>query len=132
MTALLGLESVKRALQAKSYSIEQIYSEYALLWQQMEWDASQIRLWLACLPGIRLATDLDGSVAYQLDRSATSNDNNLADELVALLSNAGRPMPLAQLMCKLPAGLVATEPMLRAAAQKDSRLELKGPLVKLA
>ena len=46
MTALLGLESVKRALQAKSYSIEQIYSEHALLWQQMEWDASQIRLWL--------------------------------------------------------------------------------------
>ena len=103
-----------------------------MLWQQLGWETSQIKLWLACLPSIRLTTDLDGSVVYQLDQLATSNDNNLADELVALLSNAGRPMPLAQLIGKFPAGLVVTEPMLRAAAQKDSRLELKGPLVKLA
>lgn len=131
MTALPSLEPVKRSLQTTAYPIDQICSDHAMLWQQLGWDTSQIKLWLACLPGIRLATDLDGSVVYQLDQSVTSNDS-LADELVALLSNTGRPMPLAQLIAKLPAGLVVTEPMLRAAAQKDSRLELKGPLVKLA
>lgn len=50
----------------------------------------------------------------------------------ALLAKAGRPVPLAQLMGKLPAGVVVTEPMLRAAATQDSRLELKGPLLRLA
>ena len=56
---------------------------------------------------------------------------SLADELVGLLRKAGRPMPLIQLMSKLPAGMVVTEPMLRACAQQDARLELKGPLMKL-
>lgn len=132
MTPLSRLEAVQRSLQNTPNSIGQICSENSMLWQQLGWETSQIKLWLACLPSIRLTTDLDGSVVYQLDQLATSNDNNLADELVALLSNAGRPMPLAQLIGKFPAGLVVTEPMLRAAAQKDSRLELKGPLVKLA
>ena len=57
---------------------------------------------------------------------------SLADELVALLHKAGRPVPLMQLMSKLPPGVVVTEPMLRTAAQQDDRLELKGPLLKLA
>jgi hypothetical protein len=52
--------------------------------------------------------------------------------MVALLEKAGRPMPLSQLISKLPAGRVVTEPMLRAAVQHDARLELKGPLLKLA
>lgn len=42
-------------------------------------------------------------------------------------------MPLLQLLSsRLPAGIVVTEPMLRLAAMEDVRLEVKGPLVKLA
>lgn len=52
--------------------------------------------------------------------------------MVALLEKSGRPLPLAQLLGKLPVGVVVTETMLRTAAMKDARLELKGPLLKLA
>lgn len=67
-----------------------------------------------------------------MEDSGSALSNTLADELVALLNKVGRPMPMAQLMGKLPPGMMVTEPMVCAAAQKDARLELKGSFIKLA
>jgi hypothetical protein len=66
------------------------------------------------------------------DLKQAIDQRSLTDELVALLAKASRPMPLAQLLGKLSAGWVVTEPMLRTVALQDSRLELKGPLLKRA
>ena len=40
-------------------------------------------------------------------------------------------MPVTQLKNKLPAGLLATEPMIKAAAAKHPHLVLAGPMIKL-
>ena len=86
-------------------------------------------MWLACLPSVRCHTLPTGELVYALNAKAPSN--SLADELVALLEKAGRAMPLAQLMGKLPKGVMVSEPMLRAVAMQDARLKVKGPLLQL-
>lgn len=130
MTPTDPLDIVSRTLRAGPVSLDQLMAEHAGLWHQLHWQAAQVSLWLACLPAVRRCELPDGEHGYALAGSAPSN--SLADELVALLGQAGRPLPLAQLLGKLPAGRLATEAMLRAAARQDPRLELKGPLMKLA
>lgn len=124
--------TVQRSLKSGPATLEQLLVEHAFLWHPLGWDASQVSLWLACLPTVRRCALPTGEAAYALDGASPAPANSLADEIVALLHKAGRPMPLAQLMGKLPPGVVVTEPMLRATALQDERLELKGPLLKLA
>lgn len=124
--------AIQGALRNSSCTLDQLWLDHAALWQQLGWRIEQLSLYLACLPGVRQCDLPTGEKAYELDGASNASNSNLADELVALLQKAGRPMPLAQLLGKLPAGMVVTEPMLRAAAMQDPRLELKGPLVKLA
>lgn len=128
----INLDTVTSSLKTAPVSFEQLWSDFAAFWQQLNWQPPQLKLWLACLPGIITNTTATGEQTYQLAGTANTGELCLADEMAALLEKAGRPMPLAQLLAKLPAGMVVTEPMLRAAAQADARLELKGPLVKLA
>lgn len=132
MSQYATLDAVQRSLKNSAFTLDQIWSDHVQIWQQLGWSQSQVKLWLGCLPNLRLSMGSNGEQAYQLDIVNHNSDTNLADELVALLAKTGRPVPLTQLLGKLPAGLVVTEPMLRAAAMKDARLELKGPLLKLA
>ena len=132
MSNQITLDAIKSSLTKASLSIEQLWLDYIENWQQLNWQPPQLKLWLACLPGIIITTTATGEQTYQLADTASTGELCLADEMSALLENAGRPMPLAQLQAKLPVGMIVTEPMLRAAAQADARLELKGPLVKLA
>lgn len=124
--------SVQRSLKGGPATLEQLLTEHSSLWHTLGWEASQVSLWLACLPAVRRCELPTGEVGYGLDEAGPAPTNSLADELVALLHEAGRPVPLAQLMSKLSPGVVVTELMLRSAAQQDARLELKGPLLKLA
>ncbi|MBH3400070.1 hypothetical protein I5S60_10895 [Pseudomonas fluorescens] len=124
--------TVQRTLKSGPFTLDQLVVEHASLWQQLGWCEEQVSLWLACLPEVRRDELPTGERAYALAALASAQSSSLADELVALLYKAGRPMPLAQLMGKLPAGVMVTEPMLRAVAMQDARLELKGPLLKLA
>jgi len=133
MSRDIGLDAVKRSLAQGSCSLDQLWQDHALLWQQLGWNLTQVRLWLGCLPNIQIQTDAHAETNYRLEGKLQAGGQSLADHLVALLEATGRrPLPLAQVLGKLPAGLVVTEAMLRAAANADSRLELKGPLVKLA
>lgn len=124
--------AVQRSLSSGPATLEQLLAEHAALWHPLGWDAAQVSLWLACTPALGQCQLPGGEAAWALDGEKSPAASNLSDELVALLQKAGRPMPLVQLMSKLPAGMVVTEPMLRACAQQDARLELKGPLLKLA
>jgi hypothetical protein len=129
MTPTDPLDIVSRTLRAGPASLDQLMAEHAGLWHQLHWQAAQVSLWLACLPAVHRCELPGGESGYAL--AELTSDTSLADELVALLDQAGRPLPPAQLLGKLPAGRVVTEAMLRAAARQDPRLELKGPLLKL-
>lgn len=126
------ITAVQRSLNSGPATLEQLLAEHAALWHPLGWDASQVSLWLACSPALRQCQLPTGEAGWALVGEQSPAVNNLGDELVALLQKAGRPMPLLQLMSKLSAGVVVTESMLRACAQQDARLELKGPLLKLA
>jgi hypothetical protein len=90
-----------------------------------------VRLWLCCQPEIYIEEGNSANPTYRLGTGSCQKEPSLADQLVELLECAERPMPLSQLMNKLPVGVVVTEPMLKAAINADPRLQMTGPLVKL-
>ena len=132
MSKLATIDAVLSNLKQEAMTLEQIWQDYGLVWQQLGWNLAQVKLWLLCQPSVQIQQASNGEQAFQILGAQTNQETSLTDELVALLEKAGRPMPLSQLISKLPAGRVVTEPMLRAAAQHDARLELNGPLLKLA
>jgi len=117
------LNSVLTSLKQGKTSSEQLWLDYASVWQQLGWQPAQMQLWLACLPENAKTNDHhnDGDHAESLD---------LASHLVTLLEQAGKPLPLSVLLKKLPTGVTATEQQLRKLAQQDARLKIKGPLIK--
>lgn len=126
------LDVVRRGMKTGPVTLDQLWADLGTQWHQLGWSRAQLSLWLACTPSLQNCELPSGEVAWSLKAGQGQVAPSLADEMVALLHKAGRPMPLTQLISKLPAGLVVTEPMLRSAAQRDARLELKGPLLKLA
>ena len=126
------VDVVVRSLKNGPVTLDDLMTEHASVWHRLRWESAQVSLWLACLSHVRQQHMPDGKLCYSLAREKIPAASSLADDLVALLQKAGRPVPLMQLMSKLPPGVVVTEPMLRTAAQQDDRLELKGPLLKLA
>lgn len=113
-------------------TLDQLWGDHAAQWHHLGWSRAQLSLWLACTPALKRTEEQNSEVTWALNEGPGQATSSLADEVVALLKKAGRPMPLAQLISKLPAGMVVTAPMLRSATQQDARLELKGPLIKLA
>lgn len=126
------LDVVRRGMKSGPVTLDQLWVDHGTQWHQLGWSRAQLSLWLACMPSLERCELPGGELAWSVKAGQGHAVPNLADEMVALLLKAGRPMPLAQLISKLPAGQVITEPMLRSAAQQDARLELKGPLLKLA
>jgi hypothetical protein len=132
MSQIATIDVVLRNLNQEAMTLEQIWLDHGQAWQKLGWNLAQVKLWLLCQPSVHIEQAANSEQTFRIKCAQTTCETNLADELVALLHQAGRPMPLSQLISKLPAGRVVTEPMLRAAAQQDERLELKGPLLKLA
>lgn len=126
------LAAVRRSMEGGPAMLDQLWVDHAPQWHHLGWSPAQLSLWLACTPTLQRCELPSGEVAWALNEGASQAAPSLADELVALLQKAGRPMPFAQLINKLPPGMVVTEPMLRSAAGQDARLKLKGPLLKLA
>jgi hypothetical protein len=127
---LLGV--VRRGMKSGPVTLDQLWVDHGTQWHQLGWSRAQLSLWLACTPSLQRCELPTGELAWSLNADPGHAASSLADEMVALLQKAGRPMPLAQLISKLSTGWVVTEPMLRSAAQQDARIELKGPLLKLA
>jgi hypothetical protein len=126
------LAALRRSMKTGPVTLDQLWADHAEQWHHLGWSRSQLSLWLACTPALQRCELQSGEAAWKLNDGPSQATPSLADELVALLQKASRPMPLAQLIRKLPAGMVVTEPMLRSAVMQDARLELKGPLLKLA
>lgn len=132
MSTLDLLAAVRSSIKARPVTLDQLWIDHATQWHHLRWSRAQLSLWLACTPSLQRCELPSSEVAWSLKAGQAQAAPSLADEMVALLQKAGRPMPLAQLISKLPAGMVVTEPMLCSAARHDARLELKGPLLKLA
>jgi hypothetical protein len=126
------VDVVVRSLKNGPVTLDDLMTEHASMWHRLRWESAQVSLWLACSCHVSQERMTDGELRYSLANEKTPVATRLADELVALLQKTGHPVPLMQLIRKLPPGVVVTEPMLRTAAQQDDRLELKGPLLKLA
>lgn len=60
MMADISLAPVRRQLELYPCSLEQLWLDYGMLWQQLGWQQSQVRLWARCLPEIQVD---DGSSA---------------------------------------------------------------------
>ncbi len=110
-------------------TLDEFWHARPLLWQDLGWDQAQLKLWLYCQPGLTHVTNDDGVERFGLSGSAKEPD--LADEIAKIVQQNGKPLPLAQLKNRLPAGLIVTEPMLKAAIAEHPNLQMVGPLVKL-
>jgi hypothetical protein len=131
MTTDISLAPVRRQLERSPCSLKQLWLDYGMLWQQLGWHQSQVRLWARCLSAIQVDDDDPLNPTFRLANAAGSDNSAIADQIVDLLASQGRPMPLNHLMHKLSGGAVVTEPMLRSIVAADSRMQITGPLVRL-
>jgi hypothetical protein len=128
---LQGLSSLKKGLATESQTPDELWQSRQLLWQELGWEKPQLKLWLRCQSGLKQTTTKAGLVRYELTNSGADSQPDLGEMIAKIVQGVGKPMPLAQLKNKLPAGLVVTEPMLKAAITGHPNLILNGPLVKL-
>jgi hypothetical protein len=120
---IAAINQIVSLVKSQPTSIESLWQNEQSTWHLLGWSKSQVSLWLASQPIINQQAETNA--LYQ----ATPD---LAHHLVTLLTQAGKPQPIAILLKKLPVGVTATEQQLRKLAQQDGRLELKGPLIKLS
>lgn len=123
---------VRQQLTQGPCSEEQLRTDHAHRWQALGWGTEQIRLWLRCQPGVSVDETDPACLVFRASADARPTTPSLADQIVDLLGTSAKPIPIAQIMKRLPAGANVTEPMLLAAVKADPRLQVTGPLVKLA
>ncbi len=129
-----GLVRVKSSIVKQALSLDDIWLSQPSLWQSLSWDKSQLKLWLICQTNIILEDNGQGdesSALFKASTTSTETQPDIGEEIAKVLQGSGKPMPLAQLKNKLPAGMLATEPMLKSAISKHPHLALTGPLVRI-
>ncbi len=144
MSAMDELSRVRADLSVGERTLDDLWNDRPLLWQGLAWNRAQLRLWLLSLPDIKARDAETDNPTYRRSIGETARSSawsgaspngglggDLGDVLVEVLTALGKPAPLALVRTKLPPGLVATEPMIRAAVQAHPRLRLTGPLIGL-
>ena len=119
------LSTVLASIKKRRYTPEQLWEDYQPLWKELGWQLPQLTLWLKCLPNAMV----NGKIS-ETASSYNTQQPDLTTHLATLLEQAGKPLPIALLLKKLPAGVTVSEQQLRKLAQQDSRLEIKGPLIR--
>lgn len=119
------------SLREEQQTLDELWHTQSLLWQDLGWEPSQLRLWLYCQPGLRRDTNNEGVEHFSQSDTDRQSEPNLAEEIARIVQSNGKPLPLAQLKKRLPAGMLATEPMLKAAIADHPHLQMQGPMVKL-
>lgn len=111
-------------------TLDELWQARSMLWQDLGWEQPQLKLWLYCQPGLVRTTDSDGVERFGQESTSEGGAPNLSEEIAKIVQGNGKPLPLAQLKNRLPAGLLATDPMLKAAIDDHPRLQMMGPMVK--
>ena len=110
MNALDELKRVRADL-ASERNLEDIWNDRPLLWQGLEWDRAQLRLWLRSLPKVQVRAERTDNPAYRLveDDTAASRthagaarEEDLGEIIAEVLESLGKPAPLTLVRAKLP------------------------------
>lgn len=125
------LSRLLKNLVSEPQTLDELWHARPMLWQDLGWNQTQLKLWLYCQPQLTRAIADDGIERFRQTCSASEATPDLAEEIAKIVQSKGKPMPLVQLKNQLPAGLLATEPMLKAAIANHPHLQVVGPMVKL-
>ena len=128
---LQGLARLKRIIASQPQTLDELWLSQPGLWQQLAWEKPQLKLWLRCQTEIEIVVAEKSVPHFEIKTDSNNGRPDLGEEIAKILQGAGKPMPLAQLKNKFPAGWLATEPMIKAAINKHPNLALTGPLVKI-
>lgn len=109
-------------LRAQTKTAEGIFDEHQELWRTLNFSQAQVGLWLASL---QLGNE---SKCPGADYNVTPD---ISLHLIELLQKAGGRLPLAQVLKKLPVGVVTSEQQIRKLVQQHSQLQVKGPFLVL-
>ncbi|ENN2392233.1 hypothetical protein AB9M41_002395 [Vibrio alginolyticus] len=109
-------------LRAEPKTAEVIFDEHQELWRTLNFSQAQVGLWLASLR-------VDNEINYPGADYNVKPD--ISSYLIELLQKAGGRMPLAQVLKKLPAGVVTSEQQIRKLVQQHNQLKVKGPFLVL-
>lgn len=134
MTELENLKELDRLLKGlanEPQTLQELWDARPLLWRDLGWAQSQLKLWLYCQPTLKRISSSLSEEQYGCKETESHQAPDLSEEIAKIVQGHGKPMPLAQLKNKLPAGVLATEPMLKAAINNHPNLQLVGPMVKL-
>lgn len=126
-----ALAQLLKHLGDEPQTLDELWQARPMLWRDLEWDQSQLKLWLYCQPGLERTTDRDGIERFGRESPGENSGPSLSEEIAKIVQSNGKPLPLAQLKNRLPAGMLATDPMLRVAIDDHPRLKMMGPMVKL-
>ena len=89
------------------------------------WSEDQLCLFVECMAGVELDTNVDPPVVRL---GARSHEDELAAALVNAIGAFGdRPVPAAQLRQRLPAQFTTTDEQVKAIARRTPGLEIVGP-----
>ena len=128
-TFTTGLEAVRRSINTSPQSLEHLWQNHPLLWQQQGWSQHQLRLWLSCQPNIAISQTNTDNPEYSVAREEQEKDD-LGTTILKVVDQLGGRVLLAQLKAKLPPGTLATEQMLRTTVNNHPDLTLTGPFVR--
>lgn len=126
-----ALAQLLKNLADEPQTLDELWQARPILWQDLGWTHPQLKLWLYCQPVLERSVDGNGVERFGQENSKEESVPNLSEEIAKIVQSNGKPLPLAQLKNRLPAGLLATDPMLRAAINDHPRLKMMGPMVKL-
>lgn len=126
-----ALAQLLKSLSEEPQTLDELWHAQPLLWQDLNWEQSQLRLWLYCQPGLLCDTNSEGVECFRQPDTDRQSEPDLGEEVARIVQSNGKPLPLAQLKKRLPPGLLATEPMLKAAIADHPHLQMQGPMVKL-
>ena len=93
------------------------------------WTTEQLRLLLETYTGFKLSDAASADPEISLGE-VTSEEALLLAAREVLNAQAGRPIPIAQLIALLPSHLTTSPEQLRALAAKTNDLEIRGPMIR--
>lgn len=93
------------------------------------WTTEQLRLLLETYTGFKLSDAATADPEISLGE-VTPEEALLVAAREVLKAQAGRPIPIAQLIALLPSHLTTSPEQLRALAAKTNDLEIRGPMIR--
>lgn len=128
-----ALQQTLDGLAIESQTLDDIWLKQSHIWQEIGWQKAQLSLWINCQKSVNKESDSDTfSIKDGVKVKAENSSQNLGDILLDMVIELSRPLPVRLALNKLPSHIVATEGMLKIAAQEHPKLTMIGPLIKLS